>query len=159
MIPYEELRLIRSQLPAETVGTGWHNTTIRRLLDEVERLQGQIDGMLKYPRARKHDRETSQLAALKIRPRLTQSRRDVLLLFDWNKNLTDEELVEAYNKSQGLYPQSPSSIRSRRSELVYLGLVGDTGKRRKNKLHNSCIVWARVPQAKLNDENLPVQPS
>jgi len=62
--------------------------------------------------------------------------------------MTDEELYTSYGKAviAGLAPMaSPSGVRSRRAELVVLGLVEDTGLRRKLVSGRNAIVWKQTP--------------
>lgn len=59
--------------------------------------------------------------------------------------MTDEALIAAYREDyrQGtVSKQSPSGLRTRRSELVKAGLLRDTGERRKGSTGRSMIVWA-----------------
>jgi len=61
--------------------------------------------------------------------------------------MTDEELFTCYTKAvaAGLAPiASPSGVRSRRAELVVLGLVEDTGTKRKLVSGRNAIVWKQI---------------
>ena len=49
--------------------------------------------------------------------------------------MTDEELVATFDS------QAPSSVRTRRSELVNLGLVRDSGRRVPSVRGRDQIVW------------------
>jgi hypothetical protein len=54
--------------------------------------------------------------------------------------MTDEE-IGVYVKVDPKIKISPSGARTRRSELVNLGLVQDTGKRKRMSTGRSAIVW------------------
>jgi hypothetical protein len=58
---------------------------------------------------------------------------------------TDEEIAD--NVDWLTFPQSPSSIRTRRSELVEMGVVFPTEKRRVTKSGRQAIVWTAIPPA------------
>ena len=91
--------------------------------------------------ARTLDPSTSHAAAASVR-NITQTQDHILLLL--NFPMTDDELVDAFYRmadSNGWKQASPSGIRSRRAELVALGLVKDTGERRKTFSGRQAIVW------------------
>lgn len=54
---------------------------------------------------------------------------------------TDEHLVAVHRACRELLPQSPSGIRSRRAELVELGMVRDSGRRERTLSGRRAIVW------------------
>lgn len=98
--------------------------------------------------ARAGDPETSHEAARTI-DRLNVRRLDVLHVLD--RPMTDVRLVAAYveqtyGEAPTVHAQSPSGIRSRRHELVQLGLVTHVGTARVlgsgGRMHR---VWARTP--------------
>lgn len=92
------------------------------------------------PRARPSDPETSHVAADGISPDdLRQSQVQVLLLFREEGPFTDERLVELC-RERGV-KQSPSGLRTRRSELVDKGLLEDSGDRQETMFGNPAIVW------------------
>lgn len=91
-------------------------------------------------RARKTDPLTSKQAAKSVK-NISETQRAILKLLA--KPATDVDLVRLYKKSTA--PRaSESGIRSRRSELVWLGLVKDTGERQKLRSGRMAIVWKRV---------------
>ncbi|WP_284761543.1 hypothetical protein [Curtobacterium sp. MEB011] len=87
------------------------------------------------PAARRHDVETSHLAAATAyKPTEVQQRvLDILRSDDFfvrSKGLTDQEIVDKYNELDGVIP-TEQSIRSRRAELVRRGEVAWTGQKKK----------------------------
>ena len=86
------------------------------------------------------DPHTSFLAAQKLIPKLSKMRRNVymeILASDVN-GLNDWELIDRCNKKYGERPES--TYRKRRSELLALGLVEDSGRTRiAGRSHR--IVW------------------
>ena len=90
--------------------------------------------------ARNTDPETSHLAAASLASdKLRASQDEVLRFMRARGPLTDDQLVRTY---VGTVPQSPSGLRTRRSELVARGLVEDTGKRVVLPSGRKAIVWA-----------------
>jgi len=57
---------------------------------------------------------------------------------------TDEELVEVYRKWKHAPRASDSGIRSRRAELVSMGLVEPTGIHGQTKYGRKATVWQAV---------------
>jgi hypothetical protein len=86
--------------------------------------QGKLFPDLSKAHARNTDPETSHRAAEGIL-RLTERRAAVLETLRRIGPATDERLAMAY---RGI-PQSPSGLRTRRSELCRMGLVRPTGRR------------------------------
>jgi hypothetical protein len=96
------------------------------------------------PHARLSDPQTSQDAAKSVK-NITATQRTIHNLLI--NSMTDEELYVSYSKAviAGLAPMaSPSGVRSRRAELVVLGLVEDTGTRRKLVSGRKAIVWKQT---------------
>lgn len=110
------------------------------------------DGGPTPARARRTDPETSHAAAAGVTLKLTENRAAVLRMFGDGDKLTDEEIRRIYrirNRLDGTTtypPQSDSGLRTRRSELVKMGLLYDTGERVRNDAGNMCIVWGRVKE-------------
>ena len=89
--------------------------------------------------------ETSFEAADSV-TRITEKQEAILRVFKGVlSEATDEELIASYREEQqnwGLrVNQSDSGIRSRRSELVRLGLIIDSGKRETLSSGRKAIVW------------------
>ena len=91
--------------------------------------------------------ETSYKAAASV-VNLGRTRDAILSVlrdYGWQ---TDEEIADVYSFRHYLgrpfdYPKvSPSGLRSRRSELVKLGLVCDSGQRAKTQSGRESIVWS-----------------
>lgn len=82
-------------------------------------------------RARRSDPETSHQAAASVTD-IRGSQKAVLRVLGKRPTAgyTDEELISVYREIDSLPWQSESGIRSRRAELVALGLAEDSGERR-----------------------------
>ena len=103
--------------------------------------------------ARRTDPETSRAAAASIGD-LRERQYAVLKVLRKRPaaGFTDEELVDLYNgyarmwqsRSDVYPPQSPSGIRTRRSELVRLGFVEWSGERRVMTTGRLARVWCVV---------------
>jgi hypothetical protein len=88
--------------------------------------------------ARKTDPQTSHDAARSVGD-VTMTQEYVLKALQ--KPRTDVQLVEAYRNTKAAPVASESGIRSRRAELVRLGLVHDTGNRFVLPSGRRAIVW------------------
>lgn len=98
----------------------------------------------KMPHARLSDPQTSIDAANSVK-NVNQTQQTILSLLI--NSMTDEELFTSYSKAvaAGLAPiSSPSNVRSRRADLVKLGLVEDTGIRRTTVYGRKTIVWKKT---------------
>ena len=105
--------------------------------------QGVQESLLEpYKRTRKGDPETS-LAAAESVTKITEKQEAVLGLIRGRGPFTDEELSVAYDQGVpfGLPRQSPSGLRTRRSELERRGLVRWTGEHRKLASGRMARVW------------------
>lgn len=95
-------------------------------------------------RARATDPETSHEAGHAQTSKLRASQARVLAMFKLYGDMHDKQLKEYLHdaeKEMGFTKlMSDSGIRTRRSELVSLGKLRDTGRREKVDGHN-CIVW------------------
>ncbi len=100
-------------------------------------------GLFDVPRSRWSDPATSRQAAESVSlKKVTEVQRRILGCLI--RPLTDDELVA---RVQDLSPEqrsSPQSIRSRRAELVRLGLVVDSGITRPSQYGKAATVW-RLP--------------
>lgn len=66
----------------------------------------------------------------------------ILRILDMSNGLTDDELIGTYARSyRFVHPASDSSIRSRRSELVDMGKISDTGRTRLSNNGRASTVW------------------
>ncbi len=105
-----------------------------------------MDQLELTPVARVDDPETSWQAARSVGG-VTEKRAAVLMLLrDLTKfegGATDALMLWAY-RARNYPPQSDSGLRTRRSELVALGLVQDTGERTRLPSGRQAIVWASV---------------
>ena len=94
------------------------------------------------PRARLTDRGTSHAAAKSVRNQTATHARIVDVL-ERSGPATDEEIAGYYFHLGQLFdwpPVSPSGLRSRRAELVDLGVIVESGKSR-TKSGRSCTIW------------------
>lgn len=99
--------------------------------------------VLTEPRARRTDPTTSHAAAKSVRNQ-TETHDRVLELLETFGDATDEDLFTYWRQMRDLHDWpaiSPSGLRSRRSELVELGLVVDTGRRGTTASGRACIIW------------------
>ena len=87
--------------------------------------------------ARRTDVWSSHEAAASV-TRIRESQQAVLELLKLLGPSTDEQIGAAYWDGP---KQSPSGLRTRRSELVELGKVRDSGQRRRLKSGRRAIVW------------------
>lgn len=88
--------------------------------------------------ARKTDPTTSHAAAASVKD-ITSTQEFILMAL--TRPLTDVDLVSAYRAFKSAPPASESGICSRRSELVALGKVVDTGARVRLASGRHAIVW------------------
>lgn len=99
--------------------------------------------------ARAGDPLTSYEAAESVGD-IGEKRRTIMwALQSLHSGATDEGIARRYEELRDEFPQfyprqSPSGLRSRRSELVTLGLVKDSGRRGKTASGRSSIVWEAV---------------
>ena len=92
---------------------------------------------------RREDRETSRDSAREVVPRLSKLQRQVLVEFHQagERGLTDSELGAV-----PLFQQlAPSTARRRRTDLVVLFKLKDSGRTRPNRYGNKEIVWIAAP--------------
>jgi hypothetical protein len=88
--------------------------------------------------ARSTDPETSHESAEAFtEQRLTEIQTAVFELFTVRRRLTDEEIEDALSVK---YPAF-STLRKRRTDLVQMGLIRDSGERRFNRNRRRMIVW------------------
>ena len=88
--------------------------------------------------ARSTDPGTSHAAAASVRVR--ESQKTVLKLMKEVGPATDDELYSAAWVRR--IKITPSGLRTRRCELVQMGLAVDTGQRQKKQTGRMAIVWA-----------------
>ena len=90
--------------------------------------------------ARNSDPDTSWEAADSI-TEIPRRQAEVLQIIEMLGPICDYDLQLAHRMVDGLMPQSPSGLRTRRSELVALGLVVDTGDRKRLPSGRRAILW------------------
>jgi hypothetical protein len=106
--------------------------------DEVQAMAGWIHQQLEA-RARSTDPDTSHDAARSI-GEMTEVRQAVLDILRAIGPATDEDLEHAYHASSAPR-QTGQSIRTRRRELVLMGLVGESGTLKRKASGRHAIVW------------------
>lgn len=92
--------------------------------------------------ARSSDPQTSHEAASSVH--VTQGQREVLAAFEQYGDMTDEQLVERVTLT-------PSGARSRRAELVSLGIVRDSGSYATSSSGRRTTVWTMQERASEQD--------
>lgn len=97
-----------------------------------------------HPVARTTDPETSHEAAASVRDIRASQKQVFDLLATLVGGATDDELIR-YARRCGVM-QSDSGLRTRRAELVRLGLVRDSGRRGYTALLRRSIIWEVVPR-------------
>lgn len=99
------------------------------------------------PRARATDPDTSREAADSITDITARQNAILQVMHNAGAPLTDPQLAALYDETGGLPPQSESGLRTRRSELVRLGRVRDSGGRMPLPSNRHAIVWELVPDS------------
>lgn len=104
--------------------------------------------VIDFPRpvARNTDPDTSHAAAASVR-NVTETHRRVLELLERFGSASDGDLLIYWRQMdslEGWGPISTSGLRTRRAELVALGLVEDSGERSTTETGRACIVWQAV---------------
>lgn len=102
-------------------------------------------GIQDQARARTTDPRTSHQAAASI-DELPKRQRDVLEAFHRWGAMHDEQLVRRYREMRGVRPQSESSIRTRRGELVVQGFLRDSTRKGATLSGRKAIVWETTPR-------------
>jgi hypothetical protein len=98
------------------------------------------------PNARSTDPQTSHDAAASV-GNITDTKKAIVRILEVHGPLTDPEINAKYNKmvNLGIAPRaSESGLRSRRSELVNIGVVEDTGFKQKLESGRNAIIWGKV---------------
>lgn len=90
--------------------------------------------------ARNSDPATSHKAAERVTQHLTEIQKRVLAAFRalGSRPITDEDLVIQ------LPELAPSTVRSRRAELVRMGKIRDSGRTVRNSRGHEVTVWELV---------------
>lgn len=94
---------------------------------------------LTTPRARRTDPATSHDAAASVNS-LRHTHQIIVTLLRLEGGMTDEELLYLWN-DRIAERISPSGLRTRRSELVDMGMVRDSGECRPLESGRMAIVW------------------
>ena len=100
----------------------------------------EMAGLLLEAKTRANAAKTSQKAAASVQ-RMTRKRQDVMATFRRFGALTDEQLVSVYSSMDDVTDQSDSGLRTRRNELVRMGLLADTGQTRPIRSGRQAILW------------------
>lgn len=127
-------------MQAGSVVEAWRRTMSSSLPsyleDAIQALNTAIQNMNAEARSRHSDPDTSRQGPDSLR--MTENRSSVLKTLS-RRPLTDIELVQAMSSRM-----SASGARTRRSELVRMGLVKDSGRRKPGPTGRSHIVWEVV---------------
>lgn len=96
-------------------------------------------------RTRRTDPDTSREAAAAVE-NITERQAGVLRAFRRSGPMTDRTLVDVYTRLHALFPslypkQTESSLRTRRSELVKLGALVDSGEKETLDTGRKAKVW------------------
>lgn len=98
------------------------------------------------PHARVTDPQTSHDAANSV-TNTAQTKTAIVEIYKKFGPLTDPELIIKYYEmvAKGLAPNaSESGIRTRRSELVTMGIIENTGFKEKLPSGRNAIIWGRI---------------
>lgn len=103
-------------------------------------------------RARTTDPSTSHEAAATV-TKMPARQLEVLTIHRDNPGgLSDEQVIdqhiERFTYDHTVRPQTDSSIRTRRSELVAAGWLEDSGRRGRTKAGRSTIIWQLTARAR-----------
>lgn len=91
------------------------------------------------PAARFTDPQTSHEAAASV-TNVTQTQQIILMILKKFGSMSDQKLVRNFGYIAPAI-SSESGIRSRRAELVKLGLVEDSGDRERLNSGRNAIIW------------------
>lgn len=97
-----------------------------------------------HARARRTDPLESHLAAAHADIKLTETQDRVLVALRMGGPGTDEQIQARFSDWWPDYKVSPQSIRSRRKELVTVGLVEATGEYGVSSYGNGSAIWKAV---------------
>lgn len=117
--------------------------TPQEYIDSTQSRRGARADQDQAAHARRTDPITSHEAAASIKSEeLRRSQLAVLAMFQRFGPMHDVALVERYESNAlGLAKQSPSGIRTRRSELVVQGVLEDSGQKVVLESGRRAIVW------------------
>ncbi len=91
-----------------------------------------------FAHARRSDPQTSKDAAASVR-KITERHKDILDMLKLLTALTDEDIFREFRRAE--IKISESGARTRRKELVDMGLVEDSTERKLTKCGRKTIVW------------------
>ncbi len=120
---------------------GWREQIHERPVTVMRRKTSNQTGLFEpHTRARPGDPDTSHAAAGRIQHRMTDIQIKVLSYFlsIWPRAITDLDLQSYFNDHKSTY-------RTRRSELVAMGLIVDTLERRYQDGSNR-VLWVAVKE-------------
>jgi hypothetical protein len=115
------------------------------MIDFVEKVRLIQEGKT-MPHARRKDLDTSWEAARSVKA-ISETQEAILELYLTYGPLMDERLIDFYQNAFGYPKASESGIRSRRAELVEMGLVKCTNVKGKTRSGRSSYYWEANKEA------------
>jgi len=88
--------------------------------------------------------ETSKAAERSLNKKTIEVVRQNIYMILKSKPMVDWDMIDKYRTRKRAPKASTSGLRSRRAELVRMGLVKDSGKRIKLRSGRYSIVWEAV---------------
>lgn len=163
-VPYPKDELITCEKPTHpwgyhfnlSTGTVWEGLEPPTKVKDKTRAKKVIGSIKPDPKigppvsplrpTRSTDPETSHdAAASTTEDALRRTQMDVLGLFQFHGAMSDEDMI-ARGAAAGI-KQSTSGMRTRRSELVAMGYLVDSGLKGRTKTGRNTILWITVEEA------------
>jgi hypothetical protein len=88
--------------------------------------------------------ETSRAAERSLNKKTIELVRQNIYMILKKKSMVDWDMIDAYRTRKRAPKASTSGLRTRRAELVKMGLIKDSGKRARLRSGRYSIVWEAV---------------